>query len=134
MQSRLILREFALGFALLILCAWFTFQVPGFGFVSARNLSLLMIDFSITATLALGMLLVILPGHIDLSAGSGVGLTGGLAAVAATHPLGVGAWIVTPLNWLRGWAEQLGATFKAQWSYDAAASLSRAATATEQYF
>ena len=33
------------------------------------------------ATLAMGMLLVILPGHIDLSAGSGVGLIGGIAAV-----------------------------------------------------
>jgi D-xylose transport system permease protein len=44
-----------------------------------------MIDFSITATLAIGMLLVMLPGHIDLSAGSGVGLIGGIAAVLITH-------------------------------------------------
>src|SRR5215218_5647579 len=85
MQSRLILREFALGFALLILAAYFTLRVPGLQFVGARNLSLLMIDFSITATLAVGMLLVILPGHIDLSAGSGVGLIGGLGAVLITN-------------------------------------------------
>jgi D-xylose transport system permease protein len=44
-----------------------------------------MIDFSITATLAIGMLLVILPGHIDLSAGSGVGLIGGIAAVLVSR-------------------------------------------------
>src|SRR5688572_13927137 len=44
-----------------------------------------MIDFAITATLAIGMLLVILPGHIDLSAGSGVGLIGGLGAVLITN-------------------------------------------------
>jgi D-xylose transport system permease protein len=50
-------------------------------FVSPRNLSMLMIELSVTATLAIGMLLVILPGQIDLSAGSGVGLLGGLAAV-----------------------------------------------------
>jgi D-xylose transport system permease protein len=134
MQSRLILREFALGFALLILCAFFTLKVPGFQFVSARNLSLLMIDFSITATLAVGMLLVILPGHIDLSAGSGVGLTGGLAAVGATHQLGIGAWVITPLKWLSGWAEQLGASLKSQWPLDVAASLTQAAAATEKYF
>src|SRR5215217_9472240 len=106
MQSRLILREFALGFALLILAAYFTLRVPGLQFVGARNLSLLMIDFSITATLAVGMLLVILPGHIDLSAGSGVGLTGGIAAVGATHPVGIGVWAIVPLRWLSGCFEQ----------------------------
>jgi D-xylose transport system permease protein len=76
-----ILRDFALAIALLAICAFFAIAVPDLGFLSARNLSLLMIDFAITATLAIGMLLVILPGHIDLSAGSGVGLVGGIAAV-----------------------------------------------------
>lgn len=50
-------------------------------FLGARNLSLLLTELSITAILALGMLLILLPGHIDLSAGSGVGLLGGLACV-----------------------------------------------------
>ncbi len=50
-------------------------------FLGARNLSLLMTELAITATLALGMLLILLPGQIDLSAGSGVGLLGGLACV-----------------------------------------------------
>jgi len=76
-------RDFALLLALLGLGVFFTVQVPDF--LSARNLSLLMIDFSITATLAVGMLLVILPGHIDLSAGSGVGLIGGITAVLVTN-------------------------------------------------
>ena len=40
-----------------------------------------MTELAITATLAMGMLLVILPGHIDLSAGSGVGLLGGIASI-----------------------------------------------------
>jgi len=75
----------ALLAALLAVCLFFVFKVPGFGFVSARNLSLLMVDFSITATLAIGMLLVIIPGHIDLSAGSGVGLIGGISAVLMTN-------------------------------------------------
>ncbi len=73
MSSRLNFRDLSLALALLALAAFFTLKVPDWNFLSARNLSLLMIDFSITATLAIGMLLVILPGHIDLSAGSGVG-------------------------------------------------------------
>jgi D-xylose transport system permease protein len=83
MTSRLPLRDFSLALALVVICAFFAAQSPQF--LSARNLSLLMIDFSITATLAIGMLLVILPGHIDLSAGSGVGLIGGIAAVLVTQ-------------------------------------------------
>jgi D-xylose transport system permease protein len=54
-------------------------------FLGARNLSMLAIELSTTAILALGMLLVMLPGHIDLSAGSGVGLIGGVAAVLITR-------------------------------------------------
>ena len=84
-MSRHSLRDFALLLALLGLGVFFTVKVPDFGFVSARNLSLLMIDFAITATLAIGMLLVILPGHIDLSAGSGVGLIGGIVAVLVSN-------------------------------------------------
>lgn len=76
-------RDFALLIALISLGAFFTVQAPDF--LSARNLSLLVIDFAITATLAVGMLVVILPGHIDLSAGSGVGLIGGIAAVLVTN-------------------------------------------------
>ncbi len=65
--------------ALVAIFGFFGSQSPVF--LSARNLSLLMIELSVTAILALGMLLVLLPGHIDLSAGSGVGLFGGAAAV-----------------------------------------------------
>jgi len=65
--------------ALIVICAFFAIVSPQF--LSARNLSLLTTELSITATLAIGMLLVILPGNIDLSAGSGVGLLGGIASV-----------------------------------------------------
>lgn len=102
MTPKALLRDFALLFALLAICLFFTFKVPGFGFVSARNLSLLMIDFSITAMLAIGMLLVILPGHIDLSAGSGVGLIGGITAVLVSNQ----HWPV-PLAMLTGLAVAL---------------------------
>jgi D-xylose transport system permease protein len=79
MQRRLILREFSLVLAFIGICAFFALMSPQF--LSPRNLSLLMTELAITATLAMGMLLIILPGHIDLSAGSGVGLLGGIASI-----------------------------------------------------
>lgn len=76
-------RESVLLLALLLLCGFFAAASPHF--LSSRNLSLLMIELAITATLAVGMFLVLLPGHIDLSAGSGVGLIGGIGAVLITR-------------------------------------------------
>jgi D-xylose transport system permease protein len=77
-----ITREMFMVLALVVIWAFFAWQAPVF--LSARNLSLLSIELAVTATLALGMLLVLLPGHIDLSAGSGVGLAGAVAAVLIT--------------------------------------------------
>lgn len=78
-RPRLSLRDFSIPLALLAVMAFFAVAAPEF--LSARNLTNLMVELSITATLAMGMLLIILPGHIDLSAGSGVGLLGGIASV-----------------------------------------------------
>jgi D-xylose transport system permease protein len=80
MSTRTTLRDSSLLLALLAICAFFALKAPEF--LGARNLSLMMTELSITGTLAMGMLLVILTGHIDLSAGSGVGLLGGIASVA----------------------------------------------------
>jgi D-xylose transport system permease protein len=76
-------RDYALWLALAAVAGVFAALSPEF--LGSRNLSLLMIELSTTATLALGMLLVILPGQIDLSAGSGVGLIGGAASVLIFH-------------------------------------------------
>ena len=72
-------RDLSLVFVLVAIVGFFSATAPQF--LTARNLSMLIIEFSITSVLALGMLFVILPGHVDLSAGSGVGLLGGIAAV-----------------------------------------------------
>jgi D-xylose transport system permease protein len=82
-RPRLSLRDFSIPLALLAVMAFFAVAAPEF--LSARNLSNLTVELSITATLAMGMLLIILPGHIDLSAGSGVGLLGGIASVFVFH-------------------------------------------------
>jgi len=79
MKAKLTLRDFSLLLSLLAIGGFFALAAPQF--LSARNLSMLAVELAITATLALGMLLVILPGHIDLSVGSGVGLMGGIASV-----------------------------------------------------
>lgn len=83
MHSRLSLRDFSMVIALVAVGAFFSIAAPQF--LSARNLSLLMTELSITATLAMGMLLVILPGHIDLSVGSGLALLSGIATVLTTR-------------------------------------------------
>ena len=81
MNTKFSIRDFSNVIALLAI--WLFFAVVSPTFVSPRNLSLLSVELAITAVLALGMFLVILPGEIDLSAGSGVGLFGGIAAVLA---------------------------------------------------
>lgn len=89
------LRELALALVLILLVAFFALHPKGGQFLSAQNLSNLSIELAITAILALGMLLVLLPGHIDLSAGSGVGMLGGLAAVLVVSPSQVLPWQAT---------------------------------------
>ena len=59
------------------------------GFLTARNLTLLSTELASSGVLALGMLLVILPGHVDLAAGSAVGFTGGIAAMLIIDPPGL---------------------------------------------
>ena len=97
-------RDFSMVFALIAIWGFFAVTTPTF--VSARNLSNLAVELSITAVLALGMLLIILTGHIDLSIGSGVGLLGGIAAVLVfehgwSAPLAmIAALIVALLVWI----------------------------------
>lgn len=73
------IRNYSIAIGLILI--WLFFSVVTDNFLSARNLSMLAIELAVTATLALGMFLILLPGQIDLSVGSGVGLIGGIAAV-----------------------------------------------------
>jgi D-xylose transport system permease protein len=78
-MKKVAVRDLSMAIALIAIWAFFAWHEPVF--LSSRNLSLLSVELAVTATLALGMLIVLLPGQIDLSAGSGVGLTGAVAAV-----------------------------------------------------
>ena len=82
-EAKVGLRDSPMLIALVLISVVFWWLDPTF--MSARNLSQLAIELSATAVLSLGMLLIILPGHIDLSVGSGLGLVGGLAAVLITQ-------------------------------------------------
>jgi D-xylose transport system permease protein len=70
----------ALVIAIAVIWAFFSWKTDG-GFTSARNISNLMRQMSITGILACGMVFVIIAGEIDLSVGSLLGLLGGVAAV-----------------------------------------------------
>ncbi|MBT3289959.1 MAG: ATPase [Victivallales bacterium] len=86
MKRTLSIRDFSIGAALLCIWVFFAFHPRTAGvFLTPRNLSNLSIEFAVRASLALGMLVVLLPGMIDLSAGSGVGMIGGIAAVLIFH-------------------------------------------------
>lgn len=95
--------------ALVLIWGIFSFTTEG-TFLTSRNLSNLTRQMCITGILAVGMVLVIVSGNIDLSVGSGVGLTGGMAAIAhlwwgwplaAALTLGLGLGLV--LGAVQGW-------------------------------
>jgi D-xylose transport system permease protein len=90
LDKRINLRDFSMLIALILIAAYF--YTRDSRFLSSRNLAQLGIELSATAVLSLGMLLVILPGHIDLSVGSGVGLIGAIAAVLIVN----GDWAALP--------------------------------------
>jgi D-xylose transport system permease protein len=59
---------------------YFYWATPEHVFLTARNLSNLMTQMSVTGILAVGMLMVIVSGNIDLSVGSVLGFAGAIAA------------------------------------------------------
>ena len=83
MTSRPAPQLVALPLALLAIAVFFAVKEPAF--LGPRNLTQLIVEFSIVGTLALGMFMILLTGQIDLSVGSGVGLVGGIAAVLVFH-------------------------------------------------
>lgn len=67
---------------LALVSIWLIFSVATNGdFLTARNLSNLFRQMSITGILSIGMVFIIITGHIDLSAGSLMGLLGGIVAI-----------------------------------------------------
>ncbi len=100
MNFRIALRSLAMPIALVAIATFFAVKEPAF--LGPRNLTQLIVEFSITGTLALGMFIILLTGQIDLSVGSGAGLIGGIAAVLVfqhgwSAPVAMGAGFVAAL-------------------------------------
>lgn len=74
------LQAYVLIIAFLLIVVIFGFFTGG-EFLSSRNVSNLFTQMSVIALLAIGMTLVLILAQIDLSVGSIVGLTGGIAAI-----------------------------------------------------
>jgi len=77
--GRVDLRAYTMILALIVI--WIFFSFMNDYFLTARNLSNLFLQMSVTSILAIGIVLVIVSGNIDLSVGAIVGLTGGVAAI-----------------------------------------------------
>ena len=75
------IREYGMYIALFVIMAIFTFTTGGI-FISSRNLSNLLNQTGYIAVLAVGMTLVIVIRHIDLSVGFLAGFLGAIAAIA----------------------------------------------------
>lgn len=82
------LRAYTMLGAMLVIWLFFYWKTGGI-FLNPRNLSNLMLQTSVTGIIAVGMLLVIISGNIDLSVGSLLALAGGVSAIMLTN-LGYG--------------------------------------------
>lgn len=85
------MREYGLLFALIAIMAFFQI-VTGGTLLRPINLTNLLLQNSYIVIMALGMLIVIVAGHIDLSVGSVMGFIGALAAVMIVNwdmPMGL---------------------------------------------
>jgi putative multiple sugar transport system permease protein len=77
------IRDYGMYIALFVIMAYFTIATDGI-FISSRNISNLMNQMGYIAVLAIGMTLIIVIRHIDLSVGYLAGFLGALAAIALT--------------------------------------------------
>ena len=75
------LQVYIMLIAIAVIMVFFTVATDG-AYLSARNISNLLRQTSITGILAIGMVFVIISAEIDLSVGSLMGLLGGFAAIS----------------------------------------------------
>ena len=78
------MREYGMLMSLIAIMAFFQYMTSG-TLMQPLNLTNLVLQNSYIVIMALGMLLVIVTGHIDLSVGSVAGFVGAVAAVLMVH-------------------------------------------------
>lgn len=94
------IRDYGMYIALFVIILTFTFMTDGL-FMSSRNISNLLDSAGYIAVLAVGMTLVIVIRHIDLSVGYAAGFLGAIAAILLTQA-GVSVWLTIPIILLLG--------------------------------
>ena len=85
------IRDYVMYIALVIIMAFFTYKTNG-AFITARNLSNLINQSGYVAVLAIGMTLILILKHIDLSVGFVAGFSGAVAAIVLTQ-LKLNVWV-----------------------------------------
>jgi putative multiple sugar transport system permease protein len=96
------IRDYGMFIALFVIMAFFTYTTKGL-FISSRNISNLLNQTGYIAVLAVGMTLVIVIRHIDLSVGFLSGFIGAIAAIALSK-WNLPIYAVIPLALLIGTA------------------------------
>ncbi|WP_449620685.1 sugar ABC transporter permease [Robertmurraya sp. Marseille-Q9965] len=94
------IRDYGMYIALLIIMVTFTILTDGL-FMSSRNISNLLDSAGYIAVLAVGVMLVIVIRHIDLSIGFLAGFLGAVAAILLTH-FGLPVYVVIPIILILG--------------------------------
>jgi putative multiple sugar transport system permease protein len=87
-------RDYAMYIALVVIFIFFGFRTNGL-FLSSRNLSDLINQTGYVAVLAIGMTIILIIKHIDLSVGYVAGFLGAVAAILMKSGLSV--WVVIPI-------------------------------------
>lgn len=94
------IRDYMMYIALAIIMAFFSFQTNG-GFIGARNITNLINQSGYVAILAIGMTIILIIRHIDLSVGYVAGFSGAVAAILMTK-YGINEWIAIVIVLLLG--------------------------------
>ncbi|CAN7551875.1 sugar ABC transporter permease [Rossellomorea sp. LjRoot5] len=89
------IRDYGMYIALFAIILTFTFMTDGL-FITSRNISNLLDSAGYIAVLAVGMTLVIVIRHIDLSVGYAAGFLGAIAAILLTQA-GLSTWLTIPI-------------------------------------
>lgn len=95
------LRLITAGPAIVLLCIWLVFSALSPYFLTTSNLTNILVQSSSVALLALGALLVVIVGSLDLSLGSTVGLCTIVTAVVFRDYPSLG-WLVVPIVLVAG--------------------------------
>jgi len=84
-------RDYMMYIALVIIMLFFSVKTNG-GFIQARNISNLINQAGYVAVLAIGMTIILILKHIDLSVGYVAGFSGAIAAILMTKA-GLNVWL-----------------------------------------